>query len=352
MGQRIAMEPYLRAMVAQFDKTSCGMKGCDQGFHNYLYYSNALSNLTGVKEVNVFAQGTGIINNLGVLRTKPLREWGLLDEKNNVLNWDKSISAVAHQFDRDDELNIHLKGVRKVYEDQFKSGAINESKSVEDADKVEVQQTKGFQSDSPAPEGTHVILEPTFGKHRSHVDAIFGLAEGYDLRIYLLFIESLKETGFQGDLVLSVSAIGSLKDGVEDYLRSFQLNEDEEGLNVVVYTVTWDCYNTDGTKSDGAKEGVKMCELVGMYGNDTNNEAIKDPREARPVATARFELYWAWSQYYDKHNWIMLIDTRDAHFQLNPFATLDHADNEENKDDGLLYFFAVSRRHFLLLHNT
>ncbi len=338
MGQKIAMEPYLRAMVAQYDKTNCGMKGCDQGFHNYLYYSNSLSNLKGVKEVKVFAQGTGIINNLGVLRTKPLRERGVLDEKNNVLNWDKSISAVAHQFDRDDELNKHLKGVRSDYEKQFNSGTLNDGSS-SNSGIVEIDQTDAAY---PAPKGSHVILEPTFGKHRPHVDAIFGLAEGYDLRIYLIFIESLKETGFKGDLVLSVSAIRSLKDGVEDYLRSFQLDEGEEGLNVVVYTVTWDCYNQDGTRADGANEGVRMCELVNMYGNDTDNKAIKDAREPRPVATARFELYWAWSQYYDKHNWIMLIDTRDAHFQLDPFAQLDHSDTNENENDGLLYFFAVS----------
>ncbi len=340
MGQQIAMEPYLRAMVAQFDDTKCGMKGCDQGFHNYLYYSNSLSNLTGVKEVKVFAQGTGIINNLGVLRSKPLREWGLLDEQNNVLNWDKSISSVAHQFDRDNELNIHLKGVRKEYEDKFKAGELKEISS--GSSQHEEKPVSEAEFASPAPKGTHVILKPTFGAHRHHVDAIFGLAEGYDIRIYLLFIESLKDTGFNGDLVLSVSAIGSLKDGVEDYLRSFQLDEGEEGLNVVVYTVTWDCYDGSGNKAVGAKEGMRMCELVGMYGNDTDNEAIKDPREARPVATARFELYWAWSQYYDTHNWIMLIDTRDAHFQLNPFAVVDHTDTDENKDDGLLYFFAVS----------
>jgi hypothetical protein len=108
-------------------------------------------------------------------------------------------------------------------------------------------------------------------------------------------------------------------------------------------TVTWKCYNSDDTEADGSKEGARKCEHVGMYGNDSDNEAIADPRKPRPVATARFELYWAWSQYYDKHNWIMLIDTRDAHFQLNPFSELDHDKNQDiGKDDGLLYFFAVS----------
>jgi hypothetical protein len=329
MGQQAAMEPYLRAMIAQFDETKCALKGCDQGFHNYLHYSNSLSGLSGIKEVKVYDQGTSIINNLGVLRSKPLREWGLLNENNEVLNWDGKVSPVAHQFDRDDELNKHLKQIRKEYEDQYKANKL--LKSVDTT------------YDPPAPDGTHVILQPTFGKHRPHVDAIFGLAEGYDLRIYLLFIESLIETGFSGDLVLSVSSLGSLKEGVEKYLRSHHKEESEEGLNVVVYTVSWDCFESDGTKADGAKEGTRKCKLVGMYGNDTDNEAIEDPRDARPVATARFELYWAWSQYYDKHNWIMLIDTRDAHFQLDPFAELDHSDSESKaKDDGVLYFFAVS----------
>ena len=121
MGQKVAMEPYLRAMISQFDETKCKLKGCDQGFHNYLYYSNSLFSLKGIREVVEFEQGKGIINNLGVLRTKPLREWGILNDENTVLNWDKSVSAVAHQFDRDDELNKHLKGVRREYANKHRA---------------------------------------------------------------------------------------------------------------------------------------------------------------------------------------------------------------------------------------
>jgi hypothetical protein len=112
MGEKVAIESYLRGMVAQFEKTKCKSKGCDQGFHNYLYYSGGLQNVQGIREVKVFEQGKGIINNLGVLRSKPLKERGLLDDEMRVLNWDKSISAVAHQWDRDDELNKHVKGKR------------------------------------------------------------------------------------------------------------------------------------------------------------------------------------------------------------------------------------------------
>ena len=113
MGEQVAIESYLRGMVKQFDDTKCKMKGCDQGFHNYLYYSGGLKNAQGVRDVVVYGQGKGIINNLGLLRSKPLREWGLLNEEMKVLNWDKSVSPVAHQFDRDDGLNQHMKKTRK-----------------------------------------------------------------------------------------------------------------------------------------------------------------------------------------------------------------------------------------------
>jgi hypothetical protein len=191
----------------------------------------------------------------------------------------------------------------------------------------------------PTPEGTHVILKPAFGSHRENVDAVFALAEGYDLKIYLLFIESLKATGFNGDLVLSVSALGSLKPGVEEYLRSNQLGDNESGVNVVAYAVSWKCYTDKGEVADGANEGIRKCELVGMYGEDADEHIVPDPRDPRPVATARFELYWAWSQYYKEENWIMLIDSRDAHFQLNPF---DGLSREVDGDMGQLYFYAVS----------
>lgn len=191
----------------------------------------------------------------------------------------------------------------------------------------------------PPPKDTHVVLKPTFGKHRENVDAVFALAEGYDLKIYLLFIESLKATGFNGDLVLSVSALGSLKPGVEEYLRSNQISDNEKGVNVVAYTVTWTCYNGKGEIKEGANEGIRKCELVGMYGEDADEHVVADPREPRPVATARFELYWAWSQYYKDESWIMLIDSRDAHFQLDPFSNLPR---EVDGGKGWLYFFAVS----------
>ncbi len=197
---------------------------------------------------------------------------------------------------------------------------------------------------SPAPNNTHLILEPSFGQHRPNVDAIFGMAEGYHVRQYLIFIESLRKTGFEGDVVLSVTGTEKLNKGVEDYLRSYQVEEDEdgEGLNIVVYSIKRDCYNGRGVKVSGAAGGQNMCELVGMYGNDIGTP-IKDPRDRRPVAIARYELYWAWSQYYNNDNWIMLSDTRDVYFQSNPFVTLHKETSVDvDVDGGMLYFYAVS----------
>lgn len=96
-GEQVAIESYLGDMVAQFDNMKCKIKGCDKGFHNYLWYSGELSKAHGVREVLVSEQGTGIINNLPVLRTKSLREWGILKNSIGRFSRDKSVSAVAHQ---------------------------------------------------------------------------------------------------------------------------------------------------------------------------------------------------------------------------------------------------------------
>ena len=104
-------------MVAQYDTTLCNMKGCDQGFHNYLYYSKGLQD--AVDKIVVFEQGVGIVNNLGALREKSLKERGILDENGMVLNWDKTISHVAHQVDRDQDLNKIVKNGKSVFKKEW-----------------------------------------------------------------------------------------------------------------------------------------------------------------------------------------------------------------------------------------
>ena len=112
----MALEAYLRAMVAEADETGTKLMGSDQGFHNYLYYSGKLSNSKNIRSITVFDQGWGIINNLGAMRTKPLDEWGngkimSRSEKGDsftVWNWDGQISPVLHQFDRHKALSYFI----------------------------------------------------------------------------------------------------------------------------------------------------------------------------------------------------------------------------------------------------
>jgi len=114
-------------MVAEYDTTLCKSKGCDQGFHNYLYYSGKLgatdgSSVEGISKVIVHDQGKGIINNVAALRDKPLKELGLYNaEKQLVLNWDGTTSAVAHQYDRDKEANIMVKGKKRQFEQKWRA---------------------------------------------------------------------------------------------------------------------------------------------------------------------------------------------------------------------------------------
>jgi len=180
-----------------------------------------------------------------------------------------------------------------------------------------------------------VLLKALIGTHRPERDAVIAFAEGYDLRVYVLFVESLRRTGYDGDVVLSVSSPDKLAPGVEDYLRS------RAGEGLVAYSVDWDCYEKSGEKlkrrgTTTTNNGFSDCKIHGMYA-DVYGNSIDDPREARPVATARFELYWAFCLNYSPKSRILLVDVRDTYFQLNPFSGIPRT--SPSSPDGFLYLF-------------
>jgi hypothetical protein len=111
MGEQSAIDAYLRAEVAESDESKTVIFGADQGFHNYLYYSNKLSNAEAISKILVQDQGLGIVNNMGALRDKKLSEWGngKIVEKTELAvtihNWDGTVSPVVHQYDRHKELS-------------------------------------------------------------------------------------------------------------------------------------------------------------------------------------------------------------------------------------------------------
>lgn len=207
-------------------------------------------------------------------------------------------------------------------------------------------------SPSQFPKPTHliqgkpnvtVIVEPVFGRHRPNVDAIFAYAEGYELAYYMMFIETLGDTGFQGDYVLAISEPRMVKPHVMEYLQY------QKRVNVVIYNHELSCLDLNGEPghkrrpSSGGMDIFQMCQLAGVYGwkdKDGNViEAAEDPREPRVVATLRYEWYWIWSLQYDPNVWILLIDARDSIFQSDPFASLPRQKDPKAMKDGLLYFF-------------
>lgn len=160
-------------------------------------------------------------------------------------------------------------------------------------------------------------------------------AEGYDLAYYMSFIETLRKTGFNGDVVLAIAGHDLLAKHVEDYLRSKE--------NVVVYIHELHCFESDGVTpskrkvKNGAFDIFQMCLLDGVYGIKDDDgkviETLKDQRIGRVVATLRYEWYWIWAAKYNPESWIMLVDARDTFFQKNPFEGVPRNQN------GLLYFF-------------
>lgn len=113
MGEQIAVESYLRAMVNEHDECNIKMMGADQGFHNYLYYSQKLIQASAIDRIVVWEQGRGIINNLGALRTKPLQDWGNLynPETHQVFQWPST--STSKDDNGDDDNNNGEEGERE-----------------------------------------------------------------------------------------------------------------------------------------------------------------------------------------------------------------------------------------------
>jgi hypothetical protein len=191
-----------------------------------------------------------------------------------------------------------------------------------------------------------IIVEPTFGTHRPNEDVIMAYAEGYQLSYYMMFLETLAATGFTGDVVLAIADGTYVRDDVEDYLRTYADHNDPTRPSVVVYQSPLDCDGTADHKRKvtprGDTDPFQMCRLSHVYGWKDElghvTATAHDPRDGRVVATLRYEWYWIWSNRYDAHSWIMLLDARDSFFQSNPFA---HVPREPNRDrpSGLLFLY-------------
>jgi hypothetical protein len=190
------------------------------------------------------------------------------------------------------------------------------------------------------PRGAVPIVEPAFGAHRPGADAVFAYFEGYTLQYFLSFVESLRDTGFDGDVVLAIAAKLLLNNGIWEYLT--------QQAHVVIYHSDLDCFDkkkaapAPRTSTNGDLDPFQMCQLHHVYGWKSEDGSVTrtapDPREPRVVATLRYEWYWIWLQRYNPNVWVMMLDARDAFFQRNPFADLPRQSDPHTRQ-GQLYFF-------------
>jgi len=193
-----------------------------------------------------------------------------------------------------------------------------------------------------------VALKPVLGQHRPDHDAVVLFAAEYSIHVYAQFIESLRATGYDGDIVLSVHPNDLKKDDIDQYL-SYYAN----GRGVVVYAPQQVCYTRQGEETESANGGGRTCHLHQVYGkkrqtsnnntgdDDDDIEPLPDARGPRTLQNIRYEIYWAMVAPYHGSSWILLVDARDTIFQTNPFANVPRRTDPTGRS-GLLYLFGES----------
>ena len=188
------------------------------------------------------------------------------------------------------------------------------------------------------------LLKPIQGTHRPAEDAILLFASEYTETNYALFVESLRETGFSGDVVMAIHPSDWKKKPVKDYLQSYENPDDENELHVIVYAPQPDCFTLERDHVFSSKGGSRTCQFHDFYGTtqtDGSVVGVPDPRADRTVANIRYELYWLMTINYHPHSWIMLVDFRDTVFQSNPFVNVPRSSPTDA--GGFLFFFGENR---------
>eukprot|EP01038_Epipyxis_sp_PR26KG_P012247 gene12247-16419_t len=99
VGQNVTAEE-------KYSQSHCMSNGVDQGFHNWLLYTNTFQKYMDVK---IYQQGEGPVNTLGgfhgekkLLRAS-LADWKILRGEapfKYVYNWNGELSSIVHQLDR------------------------------------------------------------------------------------------------------------------------------------------------------------------------------------------------------------------------------------------------------------
>jgi len=185
-------------------------------------------------------------------------------------------------------------------------------------------------------------LQPTSGKHRPDRDSIFVFAAEYPFDTYLLFFQTLFETGYKDDVVVGISRMDWEDKNTREFLEQWDNKNGENEMTVVVYVVPYHCYNLQGEVQPSHRGGMRVCQCHNMFGHkNKGTEEVTpflDKRHGRTAQTIRYELYWIWSEHYNPKQWILLIDARDTIFQTEPFERVPRRTADDD-DGGMLIFF-------------
>ncbi len=128
-----------------------------------------------------------------------------------------------------------------------------------------------------------VALKPTMGLHRYDQDAIFSIADGLSIRQLAIFVITLRNTGFEGDIVFSTWPREYLS---EEVINFFEYHSKS---GVVVYEGVVIADNENQTMHLDEVNQTNVW-LKGLYGREAENELYHDPRPARSLGIAKFEV--------------------------------------------------------------
>ena len=118
VGGQPAVETYCRAMMEDFELTECQVYGCEQGNHNYLFWSSRLKKADTINQLVMAEQGKSAVNTLRILikyAGSSLKDIGTVNDHDQVVNIDGEPSPVVHQYETDPYLN---KVVARLANDQ------------------------------------------------------------------------------------------------------------------------------------------------------------------------------------------------------------------------------------------
>jgi hypothetical protein len=258
-GDKVAIEIYLRAMVNQFDRTQCTYLHCEYAMHNYLHYLNILYAEAGVDESEVFIQGDGSVNSIGLAYLNGTAIYDHGDIWNEKMGRGDQLTWAVHQYTHHSEL-------KKVVEGEIDNIIQHRIDYDEEILEEETTTPLGLVGD-----GSIVVAKPSIGKHRNESDAIFCIADDLDYRRMVQFLTSIQGTGFEGDIVMSISRQNRKGSKIHTFLERFGQNNN----NLVVYEDVF-------TKIDD------NYQIHGLYGQKPG-QTLDDPRPAREKAVAHHE---------------------------------------------------------------